>query len=205
MAKSHNDIPAEMLDEDNRLLHAPQASDNKLEHAIYSALVTVDERMHGGVSWREALLRLRTMFPGAGNFSGFGLGNDSAQDVALFNRLLKMREDLRKVEEIQTIRFQRNFLESQKVSSPKKKGGALKNYHGLHNSVATTMNRIDSSQSLTYTDDGSSASTAGTETRPLGTNIYAGNLKKLKYVQARQEEEAKLANRKDDASIDDDV
>lgn len=205
MTQSYNDIPAEMLDENDRLLNPPQETDGRFEQAIYSALVTVDERMHGGVSWREALMRLRTMFPAAGNFSGFGMGNDSAHDMALFNRLLKMREDLKKVEDIQTLRFQRNFLKSQQISSPKKKGGSLKKFH-VNNTSISSIDRMNSAASLAYTDDGSIEEEP--ETRPLGTNIYAGNLKKLKNVEARQEHEKRklrTQSNSEEADFEDDV
>lgn len=195
-----NEVPA-MADWD--VPPGPGSGNNSIESALYQALQTVDERMHGGVSWKEALLRLRTMFPSAGNFSGFGLGVDTPQDAALFRRLLHMREELKKVEDIQTHRYQRQFLERQRerereqeaMSAKKKsrKGGALKNLFSIQH--ATTLSQEDAAQadpSLLIGAEGDGvigegAGPIGTwdegDSRPytpLGLNIYAGNLSKLR-------------------------
>ena len=49
--------------------------------------------MLGEQTWREALLYLRTMYPGAGNYSGVGLELDDAE-TAMFWRIADMREML---------------------------------------------------------------------------------------------------------------
>lgn len=51
------------------------------------------QRMLGEQTWREALLYLRTMFPGAGNYSGVGLELDDAE-TAMFWRIADMRDML---------------------------------------------------------------------------------------------------------------
>ena len=51
------------------------------------------QRMLGEQTWREALLYLRTMYPGAGNYSGVGLELDDAE-TAMFWRIADMREML---------------------------------------------------------------------------------------------------------------
>ena len=47
----------------------------------------------GERSWREALLYLRTMFPGGGNYSGVGVELDDAE-TAIYWRITEMREKL---------------------------------------------------------------------------------------------------------------
>jgi hypothetical protein len=130
-------------------------SANDIETAIRNALITVDERMHGGISWREALLQLRTMFPGAGNFSGFGVGIELEHDTHLFQRLLKMRTDLQKVEDLQANRYQRNFMSAQNLG-----------YTAQNLGLLDTLSRTE--EQMLY--------------KPLGTDVYASNLNKLRDV-----------------------
>ncbi len=158
------------------------------------------------ITWREGLLRLRTMFPGAGNFSGFGVGIEAPEDTALFQRLLKMREDLKKIENVQTLRYQRQFYESQRLleqqlqqrnsptvttpsgkkvkafkasGSPIRGGGTPSRRSVVRSSADVGM--MDGDESLAGMSLTSSVETDHSLhlSRPLGTNVYAGNLKKL--------------------------
>ena len=54
------------------------------------------EVIGGAKSWRNALLHLRTMFPGAGNYSGVGVELDAAES-ALYSRIVDMRNTLNDV------------------------------------------------------------------------------------------------------------
>jgi hypothetical protein len=161
-------------------------------------------------TWREGLLRLRTMFPGAGNFSGFGVGIEAPEDTALFQRLLNMKEDLRKIENVQTLRYQRRFYEGQKMeqqrlaetqknatvttpsgkkikafkpsfsaSPPKSRGGGRTGTGGDNDSV--TIGEESSMFTVSSLDEGGGGGDNSSLdlSRPLGTNIYAGNLKKV--------------------------
>lgn len=51
------------------------------------------ETVMGEKSWREALMYLRTMFPGGGNYSGVGVELDDA-DTAMYWRIADMRDNL---------------------------------------------------------------------------------------------------------------
>jgi hypothetical protein len=164
-------------------------------------------------TWREGLLRLRTMFPGAGNFSGFGVGIEAPEDTALFQRLLNMKEDLRKIENVQTLRYQQRFYEGQKLeqqrlaeiqknatvttpsgkkikafkpsfsaSPPKSRGGGgggRGRTGGDNDSI--TLGEESSLFTVSSLDGGGGGGDNDSLhlSRPLGTNIYAGNLKKV--------------------------
>jgi len=168
---------------------------------------------HDNITWREGLLRLRTMFPGAGNFSGFGVGIEAPQDTALFQRLLNMREDLKKIENVQQLRYQQHFLESQRMKESQAKRDELAN------SVTTpTGKRIssfnpnslrksrrkespglpegstplsDKGEGANENELGDTGSLAFSEdnslhlSRPLGVNVYAGNLKKTLHSSSK--------------------
>lgn len=165
-----------------------QSAEGDIESAIRHALITVDERMHGGISWREALLQLRTMFPGAGNFSGFGVGIELEHDTHLFQRLLKMRKDLQKVEDLQSNRYQRNFMSAQNLgyntqnlgSSTQNLGSSTqKNTQSL--GLFETLNKTE--EQLLY--------------KPLGTDVYASNLHKLSDVDDEMLQQESRANSPD--------
>lgn len=162
----------------------PLTMPHDAENAVEQALMTVDERIHGGVSWREALLKLRTMFPGAGNFSGFGVAIEDTTDTAFFQRLLKMRKELQKVEDIQTHRFQRNMLDQMAAAeqdalyaATRKQGSspAKKSFAEWRAERTADQNRSELAEQQAYYDSKRS--------KPLGTDIYASNLKKLLEVE----------------------
>jgi hypothetical protein len=177
----------------------------KIERALKTTkMITIDMHQPGKdgaspadslpkdpITWREGLLRLRTMFPGAGNFSGFGVGIEAPQDTALFQRLLGMREDLKKIENVQQWRYQQHFLEAQRLKEQKarqeeesktittpsgKKVAAFK----PRGSPTKKGNPLSDSASVGDMD--SNAEEADDQSlhlsRPVGVNIYAGNLKK---------------------------
>ena len=54
------------------------------------------ELIGGAKDWRNALLYLRTMYPGAGNYSGVGVELDSAES-GLYKRIVEMRTVLGEV------------------------------------------------------------------------------------------------------------
>ena len=60
------------------------------------ATAAAAEVIGGAKSWRNALLHLRTMFPGAGNYSGVGVELDAAES-GLYRRIVDMRETLNDV------------------------------------------------------------------------------------------------------------
>jgi hypothetical protein len=172
-AHRQNEIPYEVFTYGHGEI-ANDGSMNPLQQAIQQALITVDERMHGGMSWREALLTLRTMFPGAGNFSGFGVGLENPHDTALFTRLLRMRGELRKIEDYQQQRYQARFLKSMGLPRyrPSRAGNVLASTGGKMFSMSDL---IVHNNSIEEEDDQEEAS----HNKPLGTNIYASNLQKL--------------------------
>ena len=57
------------------------------------AEMEAEKAVLGERSWREALVYLRTMFPGAGNYSGVGLELDDS-DTAICWRIADMRYNL---------------------------------------------------------------------------------------------------------------
>ena len=57
------------------------------------AEMEAEKAVLGERSWREALVYLRTMFPGAGNYSGVGLELDDS-DTAICWRIADMRDNL---------------------------------------------------------------------------------------------------------------
>ena len=61
--------------------------------ADLSQTLPTSETVMGEKSWREALLYLRTVFPGAGNYSGVGAELDDAE-TAMYWRIAEMRENL---------------------------------------------------------------------------------------------------------------
>lgn len=194
---------------------------------VEKALMTVDERVHGGVSWREALLKLRTMFPGAGNFSGFGVAIEEDTDTAFFQRLLQMRKDLQKVENVQTQRFQRNMLQQMAASeqdallaatgmhpstmklSPAKKSLAEWKAEKLaeqerlqekleeeqyYQSKRFTHSSMSGSSNLSFAAaTGGGGGSGSGMVKPLGTDIYASNLKKLLDVERAEAEAEAVA------------
>lgn len=178
----------------------PLTMPHDAQNAVEQALMTVDERVHGGVSWREALLKLRTMFPGAGNFSGFGVAIEDTTDTAFFQRLLKMRKELQKVEDIQTHRFQRNMLDQMAAAeqdalyaATHKQGSspAKKSFAEWRAERTADQNRSELAEQQAYYDSKRS--------KPLGTDIYASNLKKLLEVE-RAEADVKATTPKAAAS-----
>jgi hypothetical protein len=154
------------------------------------------------ITWREGLLRLRTMFPGAGNFSGFGVGIEAPQDTALFQRLLDMREDLKKIENVQQLRYQQHFLDSQRLKESQTKreelinsvttptGKRISSFNP--NSLKKNRRKESTTEGMSFSEkeeptetDLGEGSLAFSEdnnslhlSRPLGVNVYAGNLKK---------------------------
>lgn len=73
------------------------------------ALVTVDKQMTG-IDWRQALLTLRTMFPGSGNFSGLGVPLTSQEDISFGQRILLMNQDIQRIEAQATAKHQKHFV-----------------------------------------------------------------------------------------------
>lgn len=177
-ANRQSEIPYEVFSYGHEFVGGDNGGMNPLQQAIQKALVTVDERMHGGMSWREALLTLRTMFPGAGNFSGFGVGLENPQDTALFTRLLRMRGELRKIEDYQQQRYQARFMRSMGLPKhrPAQGPSSLVGNGGKMFSVSETIPETIPHLNSMEVDNG------GEETsyqKPLGNNIYASNLQKL--------------------------
>jgi len=174
-ANRQNEIPYEVFSYDHDFTGGDSSGMNPLQQAIQQALITVDEKMHGGMSWREALLTLRTMFPGAGNFSGFGVGLENPHDTALFTRLLRMRGELRKIEDYQQQRYQARFLRSMGLPRQRTGRGA--------GSLTTTGNKMFSvSETIPHHNSIEEEEEEVEDifkSRPLGSNIYASNLLKL--------------------------
>jgi hypothetical protein len=75
------------------LVGLPEAETSLLDMGLTGTSQQQQQRMLGEQSWREALLYLRTMFPGAGNYSGVGLELDDAE-TAMFWRIADMRDML---------------------------------------------------------------------------------------------------------------
>lgn len=118
-----NDIPNEVLgpngEVDGTLSRQSIINNNPNDppdmlKQIQKAIVTVDEMMHGGKSWKEALMNLRVMFPGPGNFTGHTIKDESDVDTNLFKRFLKMSKDIQQMEEQQSLRFNKPTMESQR-------------------------------------------------------------------------------------------
>lgn len=168
-AHRQNEIPYEVFTYGHGETNG-DGTTNPLQHAIQQALITVDERMHGGMSWREALLTLRTMFPGAGNFSGFGVGLENPHDTALFTRLLRMRGELRKIEDYQQQRYQARFLKSMGLPASRAANGLA----STGGKMFSMSEMIVHNNSIEEEDDQEAS-----HNKPLGTNIYASNLQKL--------------------------
>eukprot|EP00981_Chlorochromonas_danica_P007758 scaffold1881_cov181-Ochromonas_danica.AAC.13 len=80
---------------------------------LQDILSTVDRQMSGMATWQEALLTLRAMFPGAGNFSGLGRPLTPEKDVLFAQRIIQMQEDIRRIETQSTVRHQRRFIREQ--------------------------------------------------------------------------------------------
>ena len=70
--------------------HAKHLSTTKRAAAVASEVIG------GAKSWRNALLYLRTMHPGAGNYSGVGVPLDAAESQ-LYKRIVDMRSLLAEV------------------------------------------------------------------------------------------------------------
>lgn len=177
---------------------SPVAIHDRVKSAIEQALITVDERIHGGLSWREALLKLRTMFPGAGNFSGFGVAIEETQETAFFQRLLKSRTELQRVEDIQTRRYQHNMLaemmyqqQQQSLLNPPSALGAKKSFAEWRAEKAAAAEKADKA------DKAEAEAHYAAKSRPLGTDIYASNLKKLLEQDAVEREEELQRNSPD--------
>lgn len=191
---------------DDEIASTGTTDTEKIDRALKSTkMITVNLHQPNGktdaikdpITWREGLLRLRTMFPGAGNFSGFGVGIEAPQDTALFQRLLSMREDLKKIENVQQWRYQQHFLEAQrlkemkakkeeesntittpsgkKIAAFKPRGSPTKRGSGTPNPLLSDSASVgDLDSNLGDEADDQSIHL----TRPAGVNIYAGNLKK---------------------------
>lgn len=187
------------LDEQLQLQQQQQSGGGvRPSNAVEQALLTVDERVHGGVSWREALLKLRTMFPGAGNFSGFGVAIEEDTDSAFFQRLLQMRKDLQKVEAIQTERFQHNMLEQMAAAEPtmhmrSSTTPAKKSFAEWKADRQAESDRNDQAAQQAYFES--------KHHKPVGTDVYASNLKKLLELDRAEAEAEAALNKSHPAKI----
>ena len=78
------------------------------------------ERIGGAKDWRSALLALRTMHPGAGNYSGVGVELDSAESQ-LYKRIVDMRTTLNDVVKRQADKFQQKLNKSRAKAAYREK------------------------------------------------------------------------------------
>jgi hypothetical protein len=95
MTVEHNkmiETAKKTAEEEKLRLSVDTLSESKHHH--HSMRVTAAAEIIGGAkNWRNALLSLRTMHPGAGNYSGVGVELDSSES-GLYRRVVEMRDTL---------------------------------------------------------------------------------------------------------------
>ncbi len=88
--------------------------------AAAKSVAAAAELIGGAKSWRNALLYLRTMYPGAGNYSGVGVELDSAES-GLYTRIVEMRSVLGDVVKQQTAKFDQKLKRSKEKAQYREK------------------------------------------------------------------------------------
>ena len=83
-------------------------------------LQAATELVGGAKDWRAALLTLRTMYPGAGNYSGVGVELD-ASESQLYQRIVNMRETLGHVVHRQASKFEQKMQRSRNQAAYREK------------------------------------------------------------------------------------
>ena len=147
----------------------PQQLQQPSEGTNFSQAIPTGETVLGEKSWREALVYLRTMFPGAGNYSGVGTELDDAE-TAMYWRIAEMRDNLNE----NTQRFASKLLQARTVAARKRMGST------------------QPAPSMTEEDFGG----GGLEDAALGlvpvapVNVYASNLRPVQEGVEEQAEEA---------------
>lgn len=138
----------------------------------------------GHETWRESLLKLRTLYPGGGNYSGVGMDTDTVDDLGMFERILQMRDDLNKAVERQVIKHQNVMLQQNWNLD-------VRAIHSSNNIPLGTIN--DEDETVDYNPSAQMGYMGGYV--DPSTNVYSSNLRT----------EPEVSKSQDDSNMSDDL
>jgi hypothetical protein len=151
----------------------PSATISKnLQVDITDATEIVESR-----SWRSVLLKLRSLHPGAGNYSGVGKELD-VESSGIYKRIIEMRENMFDVMKIQEVRHNRRVQEKlNRIEEEEKRQASLNDALSVASNEDGDENDDEEDENDEDSNEEDDNEEENNEYNPM--NVYSSNLKTM--------------------------